>query len=74
MVDWRVCEWCEAAAVELDEGAPSVMCELRGCHAAFCGDCWCVDSHMGKHEDAGDCERDREGNVVEDWTRRVGAR
>ena len=68
MVDVRVRDWCEVEAVGLGAGVPNPVCESRGCDAAFCGDCWCVDSHMGKHEDWGDCERDREGNAVRDWT------
>ena len=66
----RMCEWCEVEAVEFFQGE-ATTCELRGCDAAFCGDSWCADMHIGKHEDAGDCERDREGNVTRDDTRRA---
>ncbi len=70
MADVRMCDWCEVREAVVDRHGPMVGCELRGCEAAFC-DSPCADFHMGKHEDWGECERDRDGNVVRDRTRRV---
>ncbi len=56
------CAWC-GGPLEIDDVDDAPVCELRGCEARFCG-VGCVDFHMGKHEDDGDCVRDREGVVV----------
>ena len=59
MIGDGTCSWCGKSAV-LDE---SQACELDACDAVLCGS-WCADFHMGKHEDYGDCVRDRNGEVI----------
>lgn len=58
-----VCDWCDRNSVPLDVYGPMGTCELEACDAVFCGS-RCADFHMGKHEDYGDCVRDRNGEVI----------
>ena len=60
----RRCGFCEGqiADEDGDEGDP-LTCEAEICARVFCDE-ECADQHMGKHEDAGEVERDRDGIVT----------
>ena len=57
-----ICSWCTESFVAPD-GKAEMTCSI--CLGLF-HDAACYDHHMGKHEDAGDVERDHEGNVVDE--------
>jgi hypothetical protein len=67
----RLCDWCGRNEVLRHLDGTTFACELEGCIAAFCGT-WCTDFHMGKHEDYGDCVRDRNGEVISPRSRGLG--
>ena len=68
MIGDVVCDWCGRNEVLHDASGQMALCELDGCSASFCGSV-CADFHMGKHEDYGDCVRDRNGEVISPRTR-----
>ena len=60
----RLCHWClKNEAFIGDLYGPISRCELSGCDAVFC-DSQCSDLHLAKHEDSGDCVRDRNGSII----------
>lgn len=59
----RPCDWCGRNEAPHDANGSICGCELEACDAVFCGSS-CADFHMGKHEDYGDCVRDRNGEVI----------
>lgn len=54
------CGYCDETII----GEPFSECPLDGCDEVFCGSD-CADQHLGKHEDAGDVTRDRDGEIIE---------
>ncbi len=59
----RLCNWCGRNEAPYDAYGAMCGCELEACGGVFCG-ASCADFHMGKHEDYGDCVRDRNGEVI----------